>query len=252
MKKARREYELEEARRHKEAAREASEVLKRSVEATADHPYLKKKGLGFAFGLRLLDGKLVMPLHDEFGAVHSIQYIDSDSGKLFLKGGRKKALFYKIGEIDPDGDVFIGEGFATMASVQEATGKPAIVALDCGNLKPVAEALRRKYRAARFIFCADHDAWTRTNPGESKAIEAAASVNGTVAVPVFAGLRANGETDFNDLHVAEGLDAVRRCIDAATGAEAPRSRLRNFDHTTRRMTGYTGTRRPRTALSSSV
>ena len=65
MKKARREYELEEARRHKEAAREASEVLNRSVEATADHPYLKKKGLGFAFGLRLLDGKLVMPLHDE-------------------------------------------------------------------------------------------------------------------------------------------------------------------------------------------
>jgi putative DNA primase/helicase len=209
--KERRERELEEAKRHEEAAGKASAVLKTSAEATADHPYLKRKGIKSPFGLRFCGDRLVMPLHDEEGQVHSLQYISGDGSKRFLAGGRKRGLFYAIGEIEPQGEVFIGEGFATMASVHEATGKPATVALDCGNLKPVAEALRKKYPQTAFIICADDDFRTEGNPGRKAAAEAAEAIGGKVAIPVFSGDRHDKATDFNDLHAA-GRDHDREVV----------------------------------------
>ena len=211
--------EVERFRLAKEVAKKAADIWNRSEPASDAHPYLTNKKIKSVHGLRICNGKLIMPLHDEAGAVHSLQFIDGDGAKLFLTGGRKRGCFYKIGEIDADGDVLIGEGFATMASVHEATGRAAIVALDCGNLLPVAEALQRKYPNAKFIFCADHDAWSKGNPGESKAIAAARAVGGKIAVPEFAGLRSCRETDFNDLANAEDLQAVARCIDAAKAPE---------------------------------
>ena len=124
-------------------------------------------------------------------------------------------MFFAIGVIDPEGEIYIGEGFATMASVHEATRKSAVVAFDCGNLLPAAKALCAKYPSLKLIFCADDDAWTAGNPGRTKAEEAAKSVGGSVASPVFAEPRKMGATDFNDLAAAEGLQAVRRCIEKA-------------------------------------
>jgi putative DNA primase/helicase len=215
MEKTRREREIEKAKRHEEAAEKALDVLKSSKEATADHPYLEKKGLESGFGLRVSNDRLVMPLHDEEGQVNSLQYIDGDGSKCFLTGGRKRGLFFAIGKVEPQGEAFIGEGFATMASVHEATGKPCIVALDCGNLKPVSEALRKKYPETAFIICADDDYRTEGNPGRTKAAEAAEAIGAKVAIPLFFGERPEKATDFNDLHAAESLDAVRRCIKAA-------------------------------------
>ncbi|MBV2164385.1 MAG: DUF3987 domain-containing protein [Comamonas sp.] len=40
-----------------------------------------------------------------------------------------------------------------------------------------------------------------------------------LAVPRFTGVRGEQETDFNDLHQREGLDAVRQCMDAAAMVE---------------------------------
>lgn len=205
----------EEAARHKEAAKEASRIWNSAKAAPASHLYLAKKGVK-PHDLRLHDdGRLLVPLRDTENALHSLQFTDDAGNKRFLPGGRKQGLFFLIGDITPDGELLIGEGFATMASCHEATGLPAIVAFDCGNLVPVAQALRQKYPAPALTFCADLDSWTKARPGEHKAAEAAAAVGGRVAVPQFAGLRTCGETDFNDLHQVEGLDAVRRCIDAA-------------------------------------
>ena len=63
-----------------------------------------------------------------------------------------------IGEIDPGGQILIAEGYATAASLYEATSLTVAVACDCANLRPVGEALRKKYPAAMLIFCADDDA----------------------------------------------------------------------------------------------
>ena len=215
MERARKVREIEEAARHKKTAKEACRIWNAAKAAPDNHPYLAQKGVT-PHGLRVHnDGRLLVPLRDTENALHSLQFIDDAGSKRFLPGGRKHGLFFVIGDINPEGALLIGEGFATMASCHEATGLPAVVAFDCGNLLPVAQTLRQKSPAAAFLFCADHDAWTRKNPGESRAREAAAAVGGRVAVPKFTGLRANSETDFNDLAIAEGPDAVRRCIEAA-------------------------------------
>jgi putative DNA primase/helicase len=43
--------------------------------------------------------------------------------------------------------VLIAEGYATAASVHEATGRPVVVAFDAHNLKPVAELFRDRITA---------------------------------------------------------------------------------------------------------
>lgn len=214
MERARKERELEKARRHDEAARQATEFWDRSNEAPADHAYLALKRVS-PHGLRIdTDERLVVPLRDENGELHSLQTIAADGTKRFLTGGRKRGLYHTLGEIDPAGRILICEGYATAASVHEATGLTAIVAFDCGNLLPVAETLRRKYPATAIVICADDDFKTNGNPGSSKAEEAAKAIGASVTVPVFSGER-NGGTDFNDLAQMEGPDAVRRCIEDA-------------------------------------
>jgi putative DNA primase/helicase len=89
-----------------------------------------------------------------------------------------------------------------------------VIAFDCGNLLQVAKTIREKYQDTDLIFCADDDTWTEGNPGKRRATDAARAVGGRVVLPVFGSDRAKGQTDFNDLHMAEGLEAVRLCIEA--------------------------------------
>ncbi|MBL3598702.1 MAG: AAA family ATPase [gamma proteobacterium endosymbiont of Lamellibrachia anaximandri] len=65
-----------------------------------------------------------------------------------------------------------------------------------------------------------------SNPGLSKAKEAAAAVNGVVAKPAFAAEHlptdgSKGPTDFNDLHQLSGLEAVSACIEEAITEDIP-------------------------------
>ncbi|MCZ7655394.1 MAG: toprim domain-containing protein [Rhodocyclaceae bacterium] len=111
----------------------------------------------------------------------------------------------------------MAEGYATGASLHEATGHAVAVAFDCGNLKPVAEALRAKYPEARLIVCADNDQFTEGNPGVTKGREAVEAAGAGLAVPEFADL-AGEPTDFNDLAQREGGAKVREAIHAALEA----------------------------------
>lgn len=119
---------------------------------------------------------------------------------------------------NPEGAAWliVTEGYATAASCHEATGRPAVVAFDAGNLVHVVQALRVGFPAVRLLVCGDDDAATlartRRNPGREKATEAARLADGPAVFPV--GLPADG-SDFNDLHQAAGLDAVRTQIEAA-------------------------------------
>ena len=91
---------------------------------------------------------------------------------------------------------------------------------------PAGKALRQKYPKAKLIFCADHDAWAKKNPGESKARDAARVLRAKVAFPTFSGIRLVGKAaDFNDLYQAEGPEAVRACVDGATFQDPLRTEL---------------------------
>ena len=213
----RREREAEETKRKAGAKALAAEIWKAAQSAPANHSYLTRKGIR-AHGAKLHDGKLLIPMRDG-SDLHSLQYIGTDGEKRFLTGGRVAGCYFSIGG-KPDRVMCIAEGFATGATIHEATGYPVAVAFNAGNLLAVAKAMRDKFPELPLILCADDDNRTEGNPGLTKATEVARSVGGLLAVPDFGSDRPEKATDFNDMAQLCGLDAVRLCIDAALNSAA--------------------------------
>ena len=212
----RREREAEDTQRKVEAREKAAAIWQAARPAPDDHVYLLEKGVK-AHGLRVQDGALVIPMRDGT-ELHSLQFIFGDGSKRFLTGGRVNGCYFSIGK--PEGVLCIAEGYATAASIHEATGHAVAVAFNAGNLLPVAQALRTKFPELRLIVCAVDDARTPGNPGVTKASEAAQAVDGLLAVPDFGENRPEGASDFNDLHRQAGLEAVRACIERAMSFES--------------------------------
>lgn len=204
--------EAEKAQRQQDAAATAAKRWDAATPAPADHPYLARKGIK-PHGIKAEGEALLIPLRDAATTLHSLQAIGPEGDKRFQPGGRIKGCYFGIGK--PKGTLIVCEGFATGASIHEATGHAVACAMNAGNLLDVAQALHGKYPKLRLIIAADDDWQTDGNPGIAKATEAAQAVGALLAVPRFTGERGDGETDFNDLHLREGLDAVRQCIDAA-------------------------------------
>ncbi len=217
LENSRRERELDEAKRKTTARKRALSVFEDAA-LCESHPYTVRKGIQ-THGARLQDDRLVLPMRDADGTIHSLQFIGADGEKRYLTGGRKAGCYFDIGQ--PEGVLCVAEGFATGASIHEATGYAVAVAFDAGNLAAVAKALRRKHPELRLIVCADDDRLTAGNPGFSKATEAALATDALLAVPVFGADRREKDTDFNDLHQCAGLDAVRRCIEDARNPGQP-------------------------------
>ena len=216
MAEIRREREEQDATRQIDAERRAAVLWEAARTAPDDHVYLRSKGIS-VHGLRVHDGKLVVPV-DDGATLISLQFIASDGNKKFLSGGRVSGGYFAIGE--PDEVLCIAEGYATGASIFQSTGYAVVVAFNAGNLLPVAQALRARHPALRLILCADDDVATPGNPGLAKAREAARSVGGLLALPDFGAARPKGATDFNDLHRLVGAAAVRHCIDQASQVQA--------------------------------
>ena len=204
---------------NRDAARTRAAEIWNAATPAVEHDYLTKKKIK-PHGARVHGGRLVLPMRDAAGILYSLQFIDTNGEKRFLSGGHIKNCYFSIGTTQGVAVLCIAEGFATGATIHEATGYPVAVAFNAGNLLPVARALRAKFPDLRLILCADDDHRTESNPGKTKATEAAQAVGGLLAVPDFGSDRLEGATDFNDLHHAQGLEAVRRCIDAALSSQA--------------------------------
>jgi putative DNA primase/helicase len=205
--------EADKAAAQQSAATDAAQRLAAATPCT-QHPYLTTKGVQ-AHGVKVdAGGALIVPMRDTAGQLHSLQTIQPDGDKRFLFGGRVNGCYHSIGKKSVD-VLIMGEGYATCASIHEATGYPVVVAFNGGNLKAVAPALRAKYPDLRIIIAADDDHQTEGNPGMTKAQAAAQAVGAGVAVPTFPAGRPDKATDFNDLHQLAGPDAVKACIDNA-------------------------------------
>ena len=169
----------------RQAARERAEKLWRIARpAHNSHPYLQRKKVQ-AIGLRQLRECLLVPLRDSLGVLQSLQFIGPDGTKRFLTGGRMVGCYFGIGV--PVDSLILCEGYATAASVHQATGRACAVAFNCGNLMAVARALRLKFPRMGIIVAADNDFATPGNPGLAKATEAARAVRGFVVLPRFKG-----------------------------------------------------------------
>lgn len=130
-----------------------------------DSDYLTRKRVR-ALGVRFTPGgAMVVPVSDASGVVHGLQIIRTAAqakergrpAKEFWPSGlAKKGHFHLIGL--PTWIVLVAEGYATAASLHDATQLPVAVAFDANNLAPTAAALHKRYPAAKILICADDDA----------------------------------------------------------------------------------------------
>lgn len=204
---------------------EKPNLIEAGAPAVSEHPYLVKKGIqpqgakvyrgSLTIGGMDCNGALMIPSKIN-GKITTLQFISKDTSlkdnKRFIFGGEKG--WYVIGKIEPDGKVCIAEGFATAASIHEATGYPVVVCFDAGNMQKVAEALRLKMPGVVIVLCADDDS-AKGDTGLKAANRSALAVNGLVAVTVWGADRTAGANDFNDMTMLFGFEAVKLAIDAA-------------------------------------
>lgn len=211
---------------HMEKAAEADDLVGSISDASDEHPYLVAKGVK-AYGIKVdAAGRLVIPIQGIDGQIQTYQTIRPDTfDKRYLRGGKKEGGFFEI-----RGNrkiVFVCEGYATGATIHEATGATVILAFDCNSLLAISKIAREIYPAARIIIGADNDHATDGNPGITKGRMAARSVNGEIVYPEFAPADIPEDnpkrvTDFNDLARVRGMDEVSHQLSTvtATGSSA--------------------------------
>jgi phage/plasmid primase-like uncharacterized protein len=257
----RKEYEEDAAARRKDAARTAQSYFTADVQmgliqdesgqlvdiqpALEKNPYVQRKGI--TLPLRELvglgkSGNLWVPMFapGEDRPVN-VQFINDDGSKFFLTGGQTNDCYF-VFPGDP-GRIILTEGFATGASIAQATGATVVVTFSARNLPRVASIIRReleasdarlrkmheqvheetgvqpeqprRYNDTVIIIAADDDWRTEGNPGLMAGIRAARAADALITVPIFGPERKDKQTDFNDLACVLGADVVRVTIDSA-------------------------------------
>jgi len=254
MAEDKRNSELAEKADQERAAERARKAWGRYSEQ-GECEYLTRKGV-LGHGVRYSPGAaMIIPVLDVAGQIHGLQVIRGKQtgerkklDKEFWPAGlAKKGHFHQIGVIGPI--VLVAEGYATGASLYEATGLPVVIAFDAGNIIHVVRNLRARHKRSQFLICADDDetqkcqqqecrkpVWPADGPncphcgqphkaanaGITAASAAAMEVGGAWIAPRFtdaaarkAGWMEKGTklNDFNDLQLLEGLHVVRNQIE---------------------------------------
>ncbi|WP_159340043.1 MULTISPECIES: TOPRIM and DUF927 domain-containing protein [Leclercia] len=194
----------QEEERAARATRFTAKLMALTAQAQPGEPaYLAGKGLqDFTFPV-LPDGALLLVLVNEDGDTVAAQTITAEGEKRLLTGSAKKGSFCVVNSCKSPEMVIIAEGLATALSVhlmrQDAL---AVVAIDAGNLLPVAKVMRRRYPQAQIIIAADNDIKPdEANTGREAAEKTAIAVNGSVALPP-----GDHKADWNDYHQQHGLE----------------------------------------------
>ncbi|MEE4677687.1 VapE domain-containing protein [Pseudomonas alliivorans] len=208
------------------AANRAAALFKRMPEKGKSDYLARKQIVGLRVRYAPRSGAFLVPMSNASDQIVGLQVIypknQQSTGRdksYWPYGMSKDGAFHLIGpEPEPGEPLLICEGYATGASLHMATSFGVAIAFDAGNLLPVAKLMRDRFPGRPIVICRDDDWKTKRpngepwNPGEEKANNAALVIGGQVVAPLFSTERHDKWTDFNDLHVAEGLDAVRRQV----------------------------------------
>ncbi|HFV5376097.1 TPA: LPD7 domain-containing protein, partial [Escherichia coli] len=177
-----------------------------------------RKGIRAAPGVRLNNkNELVIPFSNGRGEIRSYQRIPVTGGKdaRILKDSEKTGNWFTFGTPENGRPLLFAEGYATAASLHEATGLPVLMTVDAGNMIAVAENARQIWTDSPFVFCADNDHQREINKGVFSATKAAEVTNGEVIIPAFTEEeKAQGLTDFNDLDASRGRDDFQHVMNA--------------------------------------
>lgn len=222
--KAKEEQEKQKVEEEKNVATKAKKYFegffKSSIVNIGQNKYLQRKGINQKVidGIRFTkDDKLVVPVQDAKGEIHSLQFIDDEGKKTFMKGGKKIGNFFMIdaAKLEKSKEIYLAEGFATGVSIHMATNKPVAITFDAGNIEHVLKNLKEAHPNKEFTIAADNDLWKENNIGREKAELAAKKFGAKVMLPHFTlAHKDDMPTDFNDLHKLSGLHEVQRQIES--------------------------------------
>ena len=207
------------------AAQKANALCELACLAGDDHPYLVRKGvkptdtlcelhvgrireiIGYHpyAGGEPLEGRILIAPVVIGDKISTVELIDEQGRKSALKDGRKSGGYWATGALPETGRLILAEGVATALSIAEALGEPVVAALSVGNLEKVGRALQRPGR--ELVIAADLGEGGKPH---SDAIEAARKLGARLCAPP-SGMGKGA--DFNDLHVRDGLDAVRAAFE---------------------------------------
>lgn len=173
----------------------------KDAKTSCHHVYLTKKQIK-AYCSKVSFGTLMIPLSNEYGDLKGFQLIYEKDGKIekrFSKGTIKKGRMCFLKPIEHHKHIYISEGFATGASVQDIVNDPVIVAFDAGNLKEVCKVLLDTHKSLNITILADND---------STGVEKAKEVSSTYPQVNFIKPAPIGK-DFNDIFVEYGETALK-------------------------------------------
>jgi len=221
VKKVEESINQERESKNKECEEKYNEIFSQLPEQSECHPYMSLKGFTQNYSARIDRSTLMIPVYylnenQETILAGCQKIFKGDPGKyvkVFSTGIRKRGSFMmpvKFDILNTD-YAYLCEGFATACSVHEATGMPTISCIDSGNMQACIASLRQANPGLKLIICADDDFETKRKIGKNPGIDAAYHAkkcfsNSLIKIPKFK-VRIT-ETDFNDLMILEGKEAV--------------------------------------------
>lgn len=231
LNKLRQKIESKRHEQNKEAKKMANIFYESCSDAPKNFQYLEKKQISPYPGVKydINNQVLVLPLYENLKKeISTYQTISEDGQKFFLKDGKTKGSFFYIeGSKDK---ILICEGFATGASVHQATGFFTVVAFNAGNIMNVTEKMIQVFGKSNILICADNDAYGIKNTGIETAKEVSAKLGVSYVSPEFKD-NSTKPNDFNDLYILEGLTQVKETILRKENAkkEAPEGFLEDYE-----------------------
>jgi phage/plasmid primase-like uncharacterized protein len=164
-----------------------------------------------------ISGRLLVPIRNMNGTAVSLQIIDGKGAKMFLRGGHITGGQHVIGDPCSPWPLHIAEGYATAATIHEATGHTVIVAFTAHNLAAVAAQQRAAHPDRSIFIDADNDhhlprqldaqGRPKRNVGVEAAVAAATAVDGHALVPAFT--PEDKGTDWNDAKRQRGMAGIQ-------------------------------------------
>lgn len=201
------------------------------------HDYLKVKNVHAYYGVkvatqtfsepdeeniirfRIRKGELIIPVVNLKKSFMTYQRI-TRQGKKFMAGKTpKRGGIYPIGlwMFNNTKRVILCEGYATGATIYEATGDVVLVCFDIGNIRAVCEQLRAEYPDVEVILASDFDVSTSDQAGLINGLKLAQQF----ALKFIFPTPAQNGSDWNDLYHEKGMAVV---------ADTIKAQLMNFDN----------------------
>jgi len=175
--------------------------------ADYDHPYIVRKKI-YPYYIKQFNSTLLIPIRNLNGDLCSLQAIYKNGNKKIYPGTSYQNKFLFLGD-ELTETIRVVEGYATGMSVHMATDDLTVVSFSANNLKNVALIIRKRFPKKHINICCDNDMFKSVNKGIIEGLKAANAIDASINCPYFEIEKMKYGTDYNDLHVLFGMEALQ-------------------------------------------